>query len=99
MALLGRPIELASDVLVALNNHKGALRVADDDVAIGHFAGSFPLWELEVPFRADADDGGEEGKEEDGEEGHAVVVVDGQRDENDGHGAAQDGEPSQRSTR
>jgi len=77
-ALLWVPVELAGDVLVAFDNHEGALGVVDDDVGDGDLAGRYALFELEGPAGADADDGGEEGEQQDGEEGHAVFFGDGE---------------------
>ena len=90
------PVELAGDVLVALDDHEGALRVGNDDVAEGDGARGFALFELKGPAGADADDGAQDGEEEDGEEGHAVPLLDGNADDCEGHGAAEDGKPSQR---
>ena len=74
------------------------MRVEDDDVAGGDRTRGFAGGEHQHPFGADADDGGEEGQEDDGQEGHAVLVVHGQHDQDDGHDAAEHGQPSQRPT-
>ena len=96
VALLRRPVQLAGDVLVAPDHHERPLRVEDDDVAGGDGARGLAAGELQHPFGADADDGGEEGQEDDGEKGHTVLVVYGQHDQDDGHDAAEHGQPGQR---
>lgn len=94
-ALFRVPVKLAGDVLVAFDDHEGALRVVDDDVGDGDFAGGFALFELEGPAGADADDGGDDREQDDGEEGHAVIFDNGEDEDGNGHGAAEDGEPGQ----
>lgn len=70
------PVEFAGDVLVAFDDHERALRVGDDDVGDGDFAGRLAFFQLQGPARADADDGGEDGEQQHGEQGHAVLFDD-----------------------
>ena len=90
------PEELARDLLVALDDQEGAVRVLDDDVAGWHGAGGGPLLELERAAAADADQGRDEREHDGGEQGHAVFFDHGQHQQGHAHGAAEDGQEGQR---
>ncbi len=94
-ALFRVPVELTGNVFVAFDDHEGALRIADDDVGERDLARGFALFKLEGPAGADADNGGEDRKEDNREEGHAILFDYGNDEDGNGHGATEDGEPGQ----
>ena len=83
-------------VLLTLHDEESALRVLDHDVGKWDWAGGSSLVELETPARTDSDEGREEGEEENGEKSHAVLRYDRGDQDSDGHGAAEEGEESER---
>lgn len=86
------PVQLARDVLLTADDEEGAVGVLDDDVRARDGAGRGALLQAELPAVREADEGREGGKEEGGEQGEAVVTVDGEGEQGSGHGGAEDGE-------